>query len=82
VTWAARLEERRGNTDEANRYRQWAYTASSAGGVAGSEMRVADHELLGRSVRGDVADLWGTSTFRRATPFNPWVPTVVQLELQ
>jgi hypothetical protein len=82
VTWAARLEGRRGNIDEANRYRQWAYTANSAGGVKGSEMRVADHELLGRSVRGDVADLWGTSTFRRTTPFNPWVPTVVQLELQ
>jgi O-antigen ligase len=82
VTWAARLEGRRGNIDAANRYREWAYTVSSAGGVAGSEMRVADRELLGRSVRGDVAEQWGIYTFRRATPWNPWVPSMVQLTLE
>jgi hypothetical protein len=45
-------------------------------------MRVSDQQLLGRSVRGGVAEFWGTYTFRRTTPWNPWVPSVVQLTLE
>ncbi|MCI0585146.1 MAG: hypothetical protein L0227_20010, partial [Chloroflexi bacterium] len=82
VTWAARLEARRGELDAANRYRAWGETMSSGAGILGSEVRVAANPLLGRSVRGGVAELWGTYTFRRWTPWNPWVPSVVQLELQ
>jgi len=82
VTWAARLEGRLGNTDAANRYRRWGFTVSGGAGVSGSEVRVADGHLLGRAVRGGVAEFWGTYGYRRITPWNPLVPSVVQLTLE
>jgi O-antigen ligase len=79
--WAARLEARRGDDDAANHYRLWASTFSSSALIAGSEVRVSDRPLTGRGV-GDVATYWGTYTYRRTTPQNLLVPSLIQLELR
>ena len=54
--WAARLEGRRGHVDEQNRYLRWAFTI---GGSNGTEIRVSDHPMIGRTAQGDVGEFWG-----------------------
>jgi O-antigen ligase len=80
--WAARLYARRGDDVNANLYRRWAYTASSVAVASGTELRVSDGPKLGRTVAGDIAEFWGTYTYRRPTPWNILVPSLIQLELQ
>jgi hypothetical protein len=80
--WAARLHARRGDDANANLYRRWAYTASSVAVELGAELRVSDEPKLGRTVAGNVAEFWGTYTYRRPTPWNILVPSLIQLELQ
>jgi tetratricopeptide (TPR) repeat protein len=80
--WAARLYARRGDDVNANLYRRWAYTASSVAVASGTELRVSDGPKLGRTVAGDVAEFWGTYTYRRPTPWNILVPSLIQLELR
>jgi O-antigen ligase/tetratricopeptide (TPR) repeat protein len=82
LAWAARLYAQRGDDATANLYRRWAYTASSVAVISGAELRVSDHPMLGRTVAGDVAEFWGTYTYRRPTPWNLLVPSLIQLELQ
>ena len=82
LAWAARLEKRRGDTDAADRYLRWAYEASSGAGSAGSELRVSRDPMVGRTVAGGQADFWGTYSYRRPTPWNLLVPSVVQLVLE
>ena len=80
--WAARLHARRGDDMNANVYRRWAFTASSVAVPTGAELRVSDGPKLGRTVAGNVAEFWGTYTYRRPTPWNILVPSLIQLELQ
>jgi len=82
LAWAARIEDRRGNMDAGDRYRRWAFTASSGAGEAGSELRVSDTQMLGRSAQGGVAEFWGAYTYRRFTPWNLLAPSVIQLTLE
>jgi O-antigen ligase/tetratricopeptide (TPR) repeat protein len=80
--WAARLHARRGDDATANLYRRWAFTASSVAVPTGAELRVSDGPKIGRTVAGTVAEFWGTYTYRRPTPWNILVPSLIQLELQ
>jgi O-antigen ligase len=82
LAWAARLYARHGDDANANLYRRWAYTANSVAVTSGTELRVSQHPMLGRTVAGDVAEFWGTYTYRRPTPWNLLVPSLIQLELQ
>lgn len=82
LAWAARLESRRGDVEASNRYRRWAFTGVGAGLESGVEIRVSDRPLLGRTIAGRVADFWGTYTYRRPTPWNPLVPSLVQLTVE
>lgn len=80
--WAARLSARRGDISSADRYLRWAFVVSSAAVEAGTELRVSDHPMLGRTARGDVAEFWGAYTYRRFTPWNVLAPAVVQLSIR
>ena len=80
--WAARLYARHGDDDSANLYRRWAFTASSVAVPTGAELRVSEGPKIGRTVAGSVAEFWGTYTYRRPTPWNILVPSLIQLELQ
>ena len=82
ISWAARLHARRGDDASANLYRRWGYTASSVAVQIGAELRVADDPKLDRTVAGTVAEFWGTYTYRRPTPWNILVPSLIQLELR
>lgn len=77
--WAARLEGQRGQIDEQNRYLRWAFTIGS---TAGTEIRVSDRQMIGRTAQGDVGEFWGTYTYRRPTPWNLLVPSLVQLTIE
>ncbi|MBA3877917.1 MAG: hypothetical protein C0498_13530 [Anaerolinea sp.] len=78
---AARLESRRGNTATAWRLREAAFVGTGGSGMPfeATETRVSDQVLVGRTVAGGVADFWGTYTYRRHTPWNPLVPSLIQL---
>jgi O-antigen ligase len=80
--WAARLFARRGDDASANLYRRWAFTASSTAVPTGAELRVSDSPKVGRTIAGSVAEFWGTYTYRRPTPWNILVPSLIQLELR
>lgn len=79
VGWAARLAGRRGDRDAQNEYLRWLYVIE---GGAGTELRVSEQVLLGREVQGDLSAFWGMYTYRRPTPWNPLVPSVVQLAVE
>jgi len=79
LMWAARLESRRGNVEAADRYRLWASIPAPGAGAGGAEMRVSDRELVGQDIHGGLAAFWGTYTYRRPTPWNMLVPSLIQL---
>ena len=80
--WAARLEARRGNIDAADRYRRWAYEGAPDAVAVGTELRVSPAPLLDRQAAGGLAEFWGAYTYRRPTPWNLLVPSLVQLTLE
>jgi O-antigen ligase len=75
VSWAVTLEARRGDIADQNRYLRWGFTTGGGGGI----VEVSDHDMVGRTIAGEVAIFWGTYTYRRFTPWNLLVPSVVQL---
>jgi tetratricopeptide (TPR) repeat protein len=80
IGWCARISQRNGDTLAANRFREWSYLLLGDTNEA-FEVRVSGAPILGRAAQGGVAEFWGTYTYRRATPWNLLVPTVVQLTL-
>jgi O-antigen ligase/tetratricopeptide (TPR) repeat protein len=80
IDWCARLSARDGNTAEADRYRAWSFPllGESTGPF---EVRVSEAPVLGSAIQGDVAAFYGTYTYRRTTPWNLLVPSLVQLKL-
>lgn len=82
VGWAARLESRRGREEAADRYLRWAFVVSSAAVDLGTELRVSSSQMLGRTAQGDLAEFWGAYTYRRFTPWNLLVPSLVQLSIR
>jgi tetratricopeptide (TPR) repeat protein len=81
MDWCARLEARAGDESAANRYREISFLL--LGEVAGPfEVRVSDGPVVGRNIAGGVAEFYGTYTYRRPTPWNPLVPSLVQLVLR
>jgi len=80
--WCARIEGRRGNVDRANDYRYLANAINGGSYRAGAEVRVATEPMIGRSSEGNLAIFWGTYTYRRPTPWDVLVPSLVHLTLQ
>ena len=82
ILFCARIEGHRGNTAQANDYR---YLASAQLGNAyrfGAELRVATSPMVGRSLEGNPAIFWGLYTYRRYTPWDVLVPSLVHLTLE
>ena len=80
--WCARIEGRRGAVDRANGYRYLANAINGGSYRAGAEVRVATEPMIGRSSEGNLAIFWGTYTYRRATPWDILVPSLVHLTLE
>jgi hypothetical protein len=79
--WCARLSARAGEEDEANRYRKWAFSLGYDA-LASVELRVSPKPLIGRSVQGNIAEFYGTYTYRRPTPWDLLVPSLLHLTFE
>jgi hypothetical protein len=82
LAWCARIESRRGNADAADRLRYLANVQTGGEYRAGAELRVATRPLVGRTLEGTPAIFWGTYTYRRPTPWDILVPSLVHLTLE
>lgn len=80
--WCARIEGRRGNVDRANDLRYLANAQNGGDYRNGAELRVATHPMAGRTLEGNPAIFWGTYTYRRPTPWDVLVPSLVHLTLE
>ena len=77
--WCARLEGRRGNVSAANDYRYLANTQIGGSYREGAELRVQEGPVVGRSLEGNPAIFWGTYTYRRFTPWDVLVPSLLHV---
>jgi O-antigen ligase len=80
LLWCARIEGHRGNVARANDYRYLADAIEGGSFASGAELRVNNHVNIGR-LQGGPADFWGTWTFRRPTPMDILLPTLVHLTI-
>lgn len=80
--WCARIEGRRGNDAKANDYRYLANAQVGGTYRSGAELRVATTPMVGRSLEGNAAVFWGLYTYRRYTPWDVLVPSLVHLTLE
>jgi tetratricopeptide (TPR) repeat protein len=78
----ARAEGRAGNLERANEFRYLANVQIGGAYSLGAELRVNDQQAVGRSLEGDPAIFWGTYTYRRPTPWDVLVPSLVHLTLE
>jgi O-antigen ligase len=81
VTWCARVADRDGNVPLTDRFRAMADAVVSGASSLGGELRVNPAPSVA-SIEGDAAFIWGTFTYRRPTPADPLVPTLVHLKLE
>jgi tetratricopeptide (TPR) repeat protein len=82
LLWCARIEGRMGHVDRANVYRYLANTLNGGAYAAGAELRVNPNRVVGRTLEGGPAIFWGTYTYRRSTPWDILVPSLIHLTLQ
>ena len=81
LIWCSRLSALRGDEAEANRYRAWGFPVG-VGYASQSELRVSEEELVGRRVEGGLASFYGTYTYRRPTPWDLLVPSLIHLTVK
>ena len=74
VVWLVRLEERRGDTAEVQRYRAWANGVDGFSGSSAGGSRVTVALEPGDPVRGSLTGFYGYYTYRRAVPVDQLVP--------
>jgi len=77
--WCARLSDKAGDTTAADRYRLWADYVQGGASELGSELDVGTETTAGQRLAGGPADFWGTYTYRRPTPWDVLVPSLVHL---
>lgn len=82
LLWCARMEGRRGNVDAANDYRYLANAQIGGAYRYGAELRVRADAAVGRSLEGNPAIFWGTYTYRRSTPWDVLVPSLLHLSIE
>jgi O-antigen ligase/tetratricopeptide (TPR) repeat protein len=78
----ARAEGRVGNLEAANEFRYIADAQIGGAYSVAAELRVATRELVGRTLEGNPAIFWGTFTYRRPSPWDMLVPSVIHLTLE
>jgi tetratricopeptide (TPR) repeat protein len=82
VLWCARVEGHSGDQDAGNRYRARANTIAGNAYLQGAELRVNPSAQVGRSDAGNPAVFYGYYTYRRPTPWDMLVPSLVHLTLE
>jgi tetratricopeptide (TPR) repeat protein len=82
LAWCARIEASRGQEDRANDFRYLANAVVGGAGDAGSIVRVDTGTIVGRTLAGGPATFWGTYTYRRNTPWDILVPSLIHLRLE
>jgi tetratricopeptide (TPR) repeat protein len=82
LLWCARLEGQLGHLDRANDLRYLANTLNGGAYAAGAELRVNPNRVVGRTLEGGPAIFWGTYTYRRATPWDILVPSLIHLTVE
>jgi tetratricopeptide (TPR) repeat protein len=82
LLWCARLEGHLGHLDQANDFRYLADTLNGGAFAAGAELRVNPGRAVGRSLQGGPASFWGTYTYRRSTPWDILVPSLIHLTIE
>ena len=82
LLWCARLEGQLGHLDRANDLRYLASTLNGGAYAAGAELRVNPNRVVGRTLEGGPAIFWGTYTYRRSTPWDILVPSLIHLTVE
>lgn len=82
LLWCARLEGQLGHLDRANDLRYLANTLNGGAYAAGAELRVIPNRVVGRTLEGGPAIFWGTYTYRRSTPWDILVPSLIHLTVE
>ena len=80
--WCARIAGHDGDTDTQFRYRFIATLTPDLDLDGGGEIRVSKLPLVGRQLAGNPSIWWGFYVYRRATPWDVLVPSLVHLTLQ
>jgi hypothetical protein len=80
--WCARIEGRRGNDAAANDFRYLANAQLGGSYGQGAELRILQGPAIGRSLQGNPAIFWGTYSYRRFTPWDVLVPSLLHLTLE
>ncbi|HXI45101.1 MAG TPA: O-antigen ligase family protein [Candidatus Acidoferrales bacterium] len=80
--WCARIAGHDGDTESQFRYRFIATLTPDLDFDGGGEIRVSRLPLVGRQLAGNPSIWWGFYVYRRATPWDVLVPSLVHLTLQ
>ena len=78
IEWCGRISRRDGNTARGNDFGYLAETLSGGAYPYSAELRVNTGTPVGR-IEGIPASLWGTYTYRRTTPMDILVPSLLHL---
>ena len=81
IAWCAQLEAHAGNDAEAARFRDQSETVSAGSSGGSLSLRVATPSDTGPSVVPAGAYTWGVYTYRRWTPVDMLVPSLIHLRL-
>jgi tetratricopeptide (TPR) repeat protein len=77
--WCARIEAHSGEAGRAEEYRFLANSIAINGLSTAAETRVYNGDVIGRAIAGNPATYWGLFTYRRATPYDMLVGSLVHL---
>jgi len=78
IEWCGRISRRDGNAARGNDFGYLAETLSGGAYPYSAELRVNTGTPVGR-IEGIPASLWGTYTYRRTTPMDILVPSLLHL---
>jgi O-antigen ligase len=79
LVWCARVAAHLHDDANAARYRRLVVLLSQGASFRTGELRVAASSEIDRQLPGGPADLWGTYTYRRPSPWNVLAPGLVHL---
>jgi O-antigen ligase len=80
--WCARLESRDGHVLRASGFRYLANAQVGGAFAFGAELRVRAEPVIGQALGGDPATYWGLFTYRRSTPYDMLIGSLVHLTLE
>jgi tetratricopeptide (TPR) repeat protein len=81
VAWCGRVAGHNGDIEQSDRFREIAQAIQSGAFASAAELRVNEGTPVGR-IEGSPASFWGTFTYRRTTPQDILVPSLVHLTIE